>query len=88
MSHFKKIRKNTKNLFRGLSLGRDEYFLRNLTAWVWVIMIWAGVRWILDLYLVPYGIQGRVVCVLIGILLLYLIDGDIGQLWGKKKDDE
>jgi len=80
IKHFKK---KTKNILRGLSLRRDEYFVHNLVIGVGVIMIRVGVWWILDIYLVDYGVVWRIVCIMIGILLLYLVDGGIDQLWGR-----
>gem|GEM_PF-7102254 len=40
IKHFKK---KTKNILRGLSLRRDEYFVHNLVIGVGVIMIRVGV---------------------------------------------
>jgi len=85
MKHFIK---RSKKLFRWLSLRWDEYFVHNLVIGVSVIMIWAWVWGIVDLIVIDYGIWWRIGSIVLGILLLYLIDGSITQLWGRNKNGD
>lgn len=80
--------KRSKKLFRWLSLRWDEYFVHNMVIGISVIMIWVGVWGIVDSLVANYGIRWRIGSIIVGIVLLYLIDGSITQLGGKNKDND
>lgn len=65
----------------GLSFRPNNTFLKALVVALAVIFIWRGVWNLLDMYLLPGSpVASSVVGIVIGLILLYLPDGDIKEL--------
>jgi len=65
----------------GLSLSPNAVFFRTLVIALVVIFIWRGIWNLLDDYLLPdYPFVSNIICIVIGLMLLYLPDGDIEEL--------
>ena len=67
--------------FRGISLKPNPRFFEKLITAIAVVMVWRGVWNLLDTYLFPqHKILSDVLSIVIGLLLLYLPDGEIDDL--------
>ena len=65
----------------GLSLKPNMNFFRALVVALAVIFIWRGVWNLLDMYLIPeHPVVSSILGVVIGLMLLYLPDGDLKEL--------
>ena len=65
----------------GLSLRPNKVFFRSLVVALAVIFIWRGVWNLLDkFFLTDSFVVSNVVGIVIGLMLLYLPDGDIKEL--------
>jgi len=65
-------------LLRGLSLKPNPHFLVRLINALAIVMVWRGMWNLLDTYFFPqHKIFSDILCIVIGLLLLYLPDGEI-----------
>ena len=67
------------------SLRRDDNFLRNIVVSFAVIFVRVGAWWLIDQYIIKWTLSGSFISIAIWIFLLFIIDGDVSQLWWYKK---
>ncbi len=71
--------------FLWLSLRRDDGFIRNIIVVMGTVLVRAGMRWLLEKYLFDDSSGAYIISIVIGVLLLFLLDGSLERLWGYKK---
>lgn len=74
-----------KSKLLGLSLRRDDGFIRNIIVVMGTVLVRAGMRWLLEKYLFDDSSGAYIISIIIGVLLLFLLDGSLEKLWGYKK---
>lgn len=67
------------------SLRWDDNFLRNIVVSFGVIFVRVGAWWLIDKYIIKWTLSGSFISIAIWIFLLFIIDGDVSQLWWYKK---
>lgn len=65
----------------GLSLCWDRDFIKNLVIVIGVVAVWRGMWNLMDIYIFPeQPFLSNGLCIVIGVLLLYLPDGSFHQM--------
>ena len=73
----------------GLSLKRDDSFIYNIVITMGTVFVRWGMRWLLEKHFFDGGNMRYILSVIIGIIMLFLLDGSLETLgWYKKVIEE